>query len=1172
MKHLSILIFAWIACVSLGSAREPVRLAISGDPAFANDADLITVELSKSKEIILLERQHILKIADEHSLHAGKAGDDIKLGQLLGADGLLILSNTEVNGRKLLSARLVAVHLGVVIDEWISPPYEAAEGRAMPVFFSSRIVPLLPKLRLDKKDIVPVSVAGLFAAVDSPELRSIEKELTWLLIHRLTREPSLLVLERRQMQDLVLEKNLANAEKSPFLGGAVIVEGKLEEHDGKLDLALGLRHSGEKKATPVNIQGQKHELKAFADRITASILGNLKLKPAQQNWNLEEEAAMYADQAEWALQHRMIDLCIASAESAWALGRRDVDLARLRVIAYSLIATPYWPDIIGDSLYRGGLNVGFRTSEFPGKDPVRDLAAAIRALEISSECLSQELPPSRITGRKFRPVAAQALTHASLIIKKHYLSGKYQEHAEQLNHLRKLAIDVATALSKTPELYPHYYSMRYRKDSLTLQAIATYAPYWHDNNEDVIAWYHLLFKSVPLGEEHDNALMDTYSLENDYRPLPRVVPWVVAWDPAENRKRQLDMIMRLKRLTESADFDDQLVGWASLQWLVTQAAKSNPTENDINWPRDYAAALAGGPTKESPHQIVTKGILKFHWDSREKLAVRYPAIACGLLRDAVSKADRDYRMRYIRYIFDSEHYNHWIWIGSLLENLEMTEEERMELYRSCAAAREKAKERENSEYKERFINGLAEVEKMLVKDHPQLKPESAPKPNPNRQPNSTPTQPPSSPPIIVTRYWYPSASANADTPKVRGGYGFNTNDRSRISVSYMDGKIWFVQNNYLGSVALDSFETKYRDIPLNNISTLHEAPTVTKDAFYLLDEKGNMKFDFHKGEWSTLDLPKYPSSGKVLGDFIYIRYEFGSEYRGIDLNLKSSVGSGIIRLDPTNNSTTFLASSRRRPAETILDACEPYVPQALFSGAGGTVSAALEFPSSGERKIFRTTATGDWEKVMDLPNTETGQVHFQYVNDGVLAYMTPRGSPDTFYQCIFFDAAGSSAEVLLSRSKPSDPPDAILPGAPRWDMPADYSGGATDYFNGHLYQVRLLDHVYSNHKKNAEIPTPDVVLSVYTPGSRLPVAIPLRFQIPEADKTQIIASKPSRICVNDDVITSGPMADDLAIKNVERVSGMKVVPEGIIFFGGGKIGFWLLTKKELEERILQSRK
>jgi len=434
MNRFPIIIFSWLAFAALGLAAEPVRLAISGDPAFANEADLITVELSKVPEAVLLDRQQILKIAEEHALQPDTGANGIKLGQLLGADGLLILSPTEFDGRKLMTARLVAVHLGVVIDEWTSPPYDAADGPGMALVFSKRIAPLLQKLRVNQKDAIPVSVAGLFAAVDSPELRSIERELTLLLIHRLTKEPSVFVLERRRMEDLILEINLAPAEPKPFLSGAVIIEGKLEARDGKLDLALGLRHPGEKKAMPSSLSGASSDLPAFAEKITAAILEGLKIKSAEQKWNLAEEAALYADQAEWAMHHRMVDLCIASAESAWALGRRDVDLARLRVTAYSLIATPYWPDIIEDSHLRGGHMVGIHDWELRGKDPVRDLAAAIRALEISAGCLSIELPPSRIVDRKFRPVAMQALFLTSGLIKKHYLSGKYQQHTEQLNY------------------------------------------------------------------------------------------------------------------------------------------------------------------------------------------------------------------------------------------------------------------------------------------------------------------------------------------------------------------------------------------------------------------------------------------------------------------------------------------------------------------------------------------------------------------------------------------------------------------------------------------------------------------------------------------------------------------------------------------------------------------
>ncbi len=1180
MSRFLIFIFVWIAFASLGSAREPVRLAISGDPAFANEADLISVELSKSKEIILLERQQILKIADEHSLLAGKAGDDVKLGQLLGADGLLILSSTEVNGRKLLSARLVAVHLGVVIDEWISPPYEAAEGRGMPLFFAHRIEPLLQKLRVTQKDAIPVSVAGLFAAVDSPELRAVERELTWLLIHRLTKEPSVFVLERRRMEDLAVEKNLTDKEIKSFLSGAVIVEGKLEARDGKLDLALGLRRPGEKKAEPSSVNGEVKDLSAFAEKIATSILNGLKIKPVEGSWNLEEEAAVYADQAEWAMHHRMLDLCISSAESAWALGRRDVDLARLRVIAYSLKVTPYWPDIMGDSIPRGGFNVGHGEDwKLDGKDPENVLAAAIRALEISAECLPAKLPPSRIAGREFRPVASQALGFASSLIKKHYLSGQYEAHAEQVNYLRSLAIDVSTKLSKIPELRPPHYNMSYRHDSLTLQAIGTYAPYWFDNNEEVLACFHRMFKSVRLEENCDDTLMQTYSLEDDFDLTPRLVPWVVAWNPAETRQRQLDLITRLKLLTESADFDDQLVGWTSLRWLVEQAANAKRTEHDISWPQDYAAAIAGKPTDASPHHMVSKGAQEFLWKYREKLATCHKAVASRILYQVPSEADGDYRIRYVRYIFESEYHNHWVSVSDLLDDLNLTEDESTEFYRLCTAAREKMKKRENFEHKEYFFDGFEEAEKILVKDHPQLKPQPTPKPNPkpNHQPNPTPTQSQSDPPVIVTRYWYPKKSA--DAPHLSSGLRFDVKGDCSSSVSYADGKLWYVQSGNglvasLGSVALDSFHTEYRTLHLSGMLQWGEPPVVTKDAVYLLNIGSDQKWDRHTGRWSLLDLPHYPYSGKILGDSLYLHYEFGSEFRGIDLNRRSSAGSGILRLDLTTDNATFLASSRRRPAETILDAREPYIPRALFASAGGVISAAIEFPASGERKIFRTTDAGDWEAVMDLPNTEIGQVHYQSVNDGILAYMRSRGCNHSFFQCVFFDGAGGSGEVFLSLTKPSDPPKATLPGTPRWDMSPksdsrDFWNSAFDYYDGRLYQMKLLDGIYHEDFKESDInvPTPAVILTIYTPDSRAPLTIPLRFQLSETDKSQIIANKYSI----SDCKLSARALEALAIKNVERVSGMKVVPEGIIFYGGGGIGFWLLPAKELEERIKQSR-
>ena len=69
----------------------PVRLAIFTDSPEAMSAlDTLTVDLSKNDRFHLLERAEIEKVYREQGMSAANR-DDLKLGRLLGADGLMIL-------------------------------------------------------------------------------------------------------------------------------------------------------------------------------------------------------------------------------------------------------------------------------------------------------------------------------------------------------------------------------------------------------------------------------------------------------------------------------------------------------------------------------------------------------------------------------------------------------------------------------------------------------------------------------------------------------------------------------------------------------------------------------------------------------------------------------------------------------------------------------------------------------------------------------------------------------------------------------------------------------------------------------------------------------------------------------------------------------------------------
>src|SRR6266536_49045 len=98
-------LLAPVCRAQLTTGAPRIRLAIvAEDKSLAPALDLLTAELSTNSQLALLERAQIDKVLAEQALSAANGRDVLKLGQLLGADGLLILETNTLDGRDLVSA------------------------------------------------------------------------------------------------------------------------------------------------------------------------------------------------------------------------------------------------------------------------------------------------------------------------------------------------------------------------------------------------------------------------------------------------------------------------------------------------------------------------------------------------------------------------------------------------------------------------------------------------------------------------------------------------------------------------------------------------------------------------------------------------------------------------------------------------------------------------------------------------------------------------------------------------------------------------------------------------------------------------------------------------------------------------------------------------------------
>ncbi len=354
INFLLVLFLLWVTATHAQTNSSAVRLAIiSGSNASAGAADLLTVELSKLPNLQVLERDQIEKVYREQGL-SGANKDYLRLGQVLGADGLLLLdygaeaagagdpaiklpsfAPTAATKTLVLNARLVAVKPGVVL----AAERFAVESDRLTEWASAyvrRLQPMLPKLAVLAKDAVPVSVVNLRSAVSSAEAPELERQLQTLAVQRLSREPRLFVLERQKLQQVSEEKDLL-ADETAFWNGAWLLEGVVDQNSySKFTMTLNVKLTPAKGGKPVQfeVSGSRTNLADVINALAAKVVTALQIAYIAEEWKAADEAAQFYEEAKWALRWGVFAQAQSAADAAWALGKHDLECALLRGRAY----------------------------------------------------------------------------------------------------------------------------------------------------------------------------------------------------------------------------------------------------------------------------------------------------------------------------------------------------------------------------------------------------------------------------------------------------------------------------------------------------------------------------------------------------------------------------------------------------------------------------------------------------------------------------------------------------------------------------------------------------------------------------------------------------------------------------------------------------------------------
>jgi Ca2+-binding EF-hand superfamily protein/TolB-like protein len=542
VKNL-ILIFAILAFAPRSPAQtnEPVRLALvseSGETSLA--ADVLTAELSKNQKIQLLERNEIEKVYREQGLSTGNK-DYLKLGQVLGTDGLLILDVVRTAQATNLTARLIAVKPGVVLTDGNFPwPLKDASqwSESVAVYLNT----FLPKLSLSAKDAIPISVVNLRSAVSSDEGVETERQLKLLTIQRLSREPQLFVLERQKMQLLSEEKEL-KSDDSAFWNGSYLLEGIVDQNGySKETVTINARLTPSKGGVPLLLEvgGSRTNLAEVINQLAAKIIGALKINSTVKEWNAADEAAQYLDEAKWALRWGIFSEAQAAAESAWALGKRDLDSATTRIRAYldeiPMVAAP------NVGYYKNGKAANYvNINELP--DP-KYCDVAIYALKCYYEFsrISPDGEPkikdwnNRHQADWYYLGIADLVAASGVLQHFNYLPESQEPVAEKLAELRALARSVAGLISKSPSIYDSYFvgDRMATHDELgdtigespnIFRCQLDWGCFWQEKPEDSIALYRNLMTSPVFSYIH-----------NDLWFRDPETPRLVAWNPADRMR------------------------------------------------------------------------------------------------------------------------------------------------------------------------------------------------------------------------------------------------------------------------------------------------------------------------------------------------------------------------------------------------------------------------------------------------------------------------------------------------------------------------------------------------------------------------------------------------------------------------------------------------------------
>jgi len=906
-------------------AAEFARLAIiSESDATSALADVVTAELSSHKALHLLERNEIEKAYHELGVSAGNKSN-LKLGQLLGADGLLLLDAAQERGDHFLNIRLVAIKPGVVLVAEKYPMPEKGLGEWAATFVT-HLDSYFPKLTVLVKDAIPISVVNLRSALPTDTAKETERQVKLLTIQRLSREPRLFVLERQSMHLLAEEKEKDDA---PFWKGSYLLDGVMDQNGfAKEIVTLNARLIPPKGGAPTEfvVSGSRTNLAEVINRLAEEVNGALKIGPAAE-WNADNEAQQYFAEARWALKWRAYSEAQAAAESSWALGRRTKEVAELRIRSYreaSLFDVNNWAE--------ANPTVPAYAPDMGKLDP------AIRALQLYQQDFRYFLMNETKPDTNWFVLALDTLSSTSGLLRRcYYHPESYAGHEDQLSELRRLARETSGLIESQP-LYRtlsarHKMFLRgdtdfYLEETPALANVELgVGEFWSETAEECLEIYRKYARTDRL-----------HQLRSYY-----AYPSLIGWQEHDRPRIPALWSELINELCVCTNALVKVEGY----YVAYSIARRNPDQEPAARHRLYQVAVANAPAFDAagfaeglladinniiPHsgdeeEAAMEQEFRKNFKAAVEAAKKLPVLAA--MKRHLETNTVFNRARFNEAFYGYLGHTDFKWDQADANTLLPA----LEAYQARLFQRRDAQPAPFRSWRE-VTNTIAAFGRTLKPAVSNL-PARSPMANLPRPPS---TEMASHSVVQVKRFWR-MPDNKYDRNVGRGP------DTSISSGCFREGRFWLLVLNgphkaVIFAVDLNNFDTETIEVPPDKIDPSCGFE-VLGDFLYFCHAGRISRYALPAKTWEDLDVPLQSLVPGALGDQTTYRPEHIrlSLARGrVFVTTRDSV---IMELAEGGKKVRILASSRRRPPQNILDALDGYDCPPIFPGPNQSLRTVI---------------------------------------------------------------------------------------------------------------------------------------------------------------------------------------------------------------------------------------